>query len=122
MGDQDKGELNPVESTEEQELERKIINKLKFYLEESEELLDAGDFNEIKLTCKRTEEIHRLNNLVSNLQELKLELEIVTQRALDNGKTIRNLPTHRFWTKDRCFVRASKTQNSRKTKRSRKKD
>ena len=57
MGDQDEDELNPVESTEgEQELERKIkkeIDKLKFYLEESDELLDAADFSELKSTCKR---------------------------------------------------------------------
>ena len=91
MGDQESDESSHSEvAEEERELERKIkkeVEKLQFYLEESEELLETEDFNEIKLTCKRTEEIQdRLNDFVSNLQELKIEQGNITQRAVRQWK------------------------------------
>ena len=73
-------------SQQEQDLEKKIkkeIDKLKFYLEESDELLEDCDYSEIALTCKRTDEIQdRLNDLMSTLQELKIDHGISTQREV----------------------------------------
>ena len=80
----------PIISEEERDLEKKLwkeIEKLRFYLEEAEDLLESGDYSEIKLTCKRTDEIQdRLNDLVSTLQELKIDLGNSTQRAVRQWK------------------------------------
>ena len=80
----------PVTSEEERDMEKKIrkeIDKLRFYLEEAEDLLESGDYSEIKLTCKRTDEIQdRLNDLVSTLQELKIDLGNSTQKAVRQWK------------------------------------
>ena len=77
-------------SQQEQDLEKKIkkeIDKLKFYLEESDELLENCDYSEIALTCKRTDEIQdRLNDLMSTLQELKIDHGISTQREVRQWK------------------------------------
>ena len=77
-------------SQQEQDLEKKIkkeIDKLKFYLEESDELLEDCDYSEIALTCKRTDEIQdRLNDLMSTLQELKIAHGISTQREVRQWK------------------------------------
>ena len=98
MGDSDneKSDLGETDiSEEEQNLEKKIkkeIDKLKFYLEESDELLENCDYSEIALTCKRTDEIQdRLNDLMSTLQELKIDRGILTQRAVRQWK--KNLKT-----------------------------
>ena len=57
------------------------------YLEEAEDLLESGDYSEIKLTCKRTDEIQdRLNDLVSTLQELNIDLGNSTHRAVRQWK------------------------------------
>ena len=86
-------ENNTVEITqEEKDQEKKIrkeIEKLKFYLEDVDELLESEDFNEIKQVCKRTQQIQdNMNDLVSHLQELKIELGNSTQRSI------------RQWTRD----------------------
>jgi len=77
-------------SQQEQDLEKKIkkeIDKLKFYLEEGDELLEDCDYSEIALTCKRTDEIQdRLNDLMSTLQELKIDRGISTQREVRQWK------------------------------------
>ena len=68
---------------------RKEIEKLQFYLEEVDELIEGENFNEIKQVCKRTLEIQdKLNDLVLQLQELKIELGHSSQRAI------------RQWTRD----------------------
>jgi vacuolar-type H+-ATPase subunit I/STV1 len=72
-------ENNTVEITqEEKDQEKKIrkeIEKLQFYLEDVDELLESEDFNEIKQVCKQTQQIQdNMNDLVSQLQELKIEL------------------------------------------------
>ena len=93
MGDSDQ-EKSDQEGTEiseqEQDLEKKIkkeIDKLKFYLKEGDELLENCDYSEIALTCKRTDEIQdRLNDLMSTLQELKIDRGISTQRAVRQWK------------------------------------
>lgn len=79
-----------VISEQEEGLEKKIkkeIDKLKFYLEEGDELLEYCDYSEIALTCKGTDEIQdRLNDLVSTLQELKIDRGISTQRDVRQWK------------------------------------
>ena len=89
MGDSDNEKSDQGEtgmSKQEQGLEKKIrkeIDKLKFYLEEGDELLENCDYGEIALTCKRTDEIQdRLNDLMSTLQELKIDRGISTQREV----------------------------------------
>ena len=93
MGDSDKEKSDQEEtviSEQEEGLEKKIkkeIDKLKFYLEEGDELLENCDYSEIALTCKRTDEIQdRLNDLVSTLQELKIDRGISTQRDVRQWK------------------------------------
>ena len=80
MGDSDKEKSDQEEtniSEQEQDLEKKIkkeIDKLKFYLEEGDELLESCDYGKIAITCKRTDEIQdRLNDLMSTLQEIKID-------------------------------------------------
>ena len=63
MGDSDKEKSDQEEtdvSEQEQDLEKKIkkdIDKLTFYLEEGDELLENCDYSEIALTRKRTDGI-----------------------------------------------------------------
>ena len=77
-------------SEQEEDLEKKIkkeIEKLQFYLEEGDELLEGCDYSEIAPTYKRTDEIQdRLNDLMSTLQELKIDRGISTQRAVRQWK------------------------------------
>ncbi len=62
---------------------------MQFYLEDVDELIEGEDFSEIKQVCKRTQEIQdKLNDMVSQLQELKIELGHLTQRSI------------RQWTRD----------------------
>ena len=93
MGDSDNEKSDQGEtgmSEQEQGLEKKIrkeIDKLKFYLEEGDELLENCDYGEIALTCKRTDEIQdRLNDLMSTLRELKIDRGISTQREVRQWK------------------------------------
>ena len=93
MGDSDNEKTDQGETgmtQQEQDLEKKIrkeIDKLKFYLEEGDELLENCDYSEIALTCKRTDEIQdRLNDLMSTLQELKIDRAISTQREVRQWK------------------------------------
>ena len=78
MSDKEKFDQEETDiSEQEEDLEKKIkkeIDKLKFYLEEGDELLESCDYSEIALTYKRTDEIQdRLNDLVSTLRELKID-------------------------------------------------
>ena len=64
-------------SEEEKKFEKDIkkeTDKLNYYLGDTEELIESGDFKEMTIVCKRTDEIlDRLNDLVSQMQEVKLE-------------------------------------------------
>lgn len=52
-------------------------------------MIESGDFKEIAVVCKRTDEIvDRLNNLVGHVQELKLERDVYPPREV------------RLWKKD----------------------
>ncbi len=93
MADEHQQQQTGVEITqEEKDQEKKIrkeIQKLQFYLEDVDELIEGEDFSEIKQVCKRTQEIQdKLNDMVSQLQELKIELGHSTQRSI------------RQWTRD----------------------
>ena len=65
----------------------KEIEKLKYYLEESDEMIEEGDFVEIEVTHNRTTAIHdKLCNLIAQVQELKVERGIETTRAICQWK------------------------------------
>ena len=65
----------------------KEIEKLKYYLEESDEMIEEGDFREIEVTHNRTTAIHdKLCNLIAHVQELKIERGIETARAIRQWK------------------------------------
>jgi len=78
LEDTEKGLLTEVE---------KEIEKLKYYLEESDEIIKEGDFIEIEVTHNRTTAIHdKLCNLIAHVQELKIERGIETARAIRQWK------------------------------------
>ena len=65
----------------------KEIEKLKYYLEESEEMIEEGDFGAVEVTHNRTTAIHdKLCNLIAQVQELKIERGIETARAIRQWK------------------------------------
>ena len=67
----------------------KAIDKLKYYLEETDKLIENNDVSELRIASKRTDEIRdELNDLTSRVQELKLDSGNTTQRAI------------RLWKKD----------------------
>ena len=52
----------------------KEIEKLKYYLEQSDEIIEEGDFIEIEVTHNQTTAIRdKLYNLIAHVQELKIE-------------------------------------------------
>ena len=66
---------------------KKETDKLEYYLGDTEELIESGDFKEMVIVCKRTDEIlDRLNDLVSQMQELKLERDVYTPREVRQWK------------------------------------
>ena len=89
MSDTELGKNNegvePI-SEEEKVLERKIETEIN-NLEGAEELIKEKDFSEIKIACNRTDGTQeRLNDHMSTLQELKIELGNSTQRAVRQWK------------------------------------
>ena len=66
----------PEITPEEEKFEKEIaieINKLQFYLEDIDELIESQDIREITVTSKHTDEIlDRLNELVLKTQEPKM--------------------------------------------------
>ena len=65
----------------------KLIEKLKFYLEETDTLIQENELSELQIAAKRTDEIRdELNVLISRMQEVKLDLGITTQRAIRQWK------------------------------------
>ena len=81
------GETSPSE--DEQRLVREIdkeINKLKYFLEETGELIELGDFAEMDIANKRAEKIiAKLSDLISQTEELKIERG-VTSRSVRQWK------------------------------------
>ena len=84
-------------SKEEKKFEKDIkeeTDKFEYYLGDTEELTQSGDFKEMAIVCKRADEIlNRLNHLVYQMQEMKLEHDIYTPREV-YGKRIprQNIP------------------------------
>ena len=62
---------------EEQRLEHEIqkeINKLKYFLEETDDLIQIKDYTEMEIVTKRAEKIaDRLSDLISHTEELKID-------------------------------------------------
>ena len=82
-GVNDAVEITQEEKDQEKKI-RKEIEKLQF-----NELIEGEEFSESKQVCKRTQEIQdKLNDMVSQLQELKIEFGHSTQRSI------------RQWTRD----------------------
>ena len=80
------GDLSEEEKNVEKEI-KKEIEKLDYYLGDIEELTENDDFKEMVAVCKRTDEIlDRLNDLVSQMQELKLERDVYTPRDVRQWK------------------------------------
>ena len=75
-------QLNEQEKVLESKI-TKAIDKLKYYLEETDELIENNDVSELRIASKRTDEIRdELNYLISRVQELKLDSGNTTQRAI----------------------------------------
>ena len=76
--------------TSEQQIESKIdkeIEKLKYYLEQTNELIEENDLREIETVNKRTKAIlDEIYNLVSTAQEMKVEQGKDTPRAIRQWK------------------------------------
>lgn len=93
----------------------KEIEKLKYYLEESDEIIEEGDFVEIEVTHNRTTAIHdKLCNLIAQVQELKIELFV-------SGKRIRkkdSLRGHCRWERSKTpSVRDERKSKTKSTER-----
>ena len=62
---------------------QKGTDKLEYYLGDAVELIENGYFKEMATLCKRTDEkLGRLNDPVSQMQELKLERDVYTPREV----------------------------------------
>ena len=67
---------------------KKEVEKLKYYVDNADEIIKEGDYNEIKIISSRAAMIlDEINTLVANVQELKI----------DRGETSRNV---RQWKKE----------------------
>ena len=81
-------------SEDEQRLTREIekeINKLKYFLEETEELIEIKDFTEIEVANKRAEKIiAKLSDLVSQTEELKIERGVRSRSVRQWKKDIKS--------------------------------
>lgn len=86
----DSEQQQPEPSPEEKEQEQKInkeIEKLRFFLEDAEESVENEDFEELKTVITKCNAIHdKLSGLITNLQELKLELGKSTSRSIRQWK------------------------------------
>ena len=75
-----------VPNDKEKELEIKLnkeIEKLKYYLEETDELIEEKDYKEIETVSKRSETIlNEIYSLVSSMQEVKVDRGEYTARAI----------------------------------------
>jgi hypothetical protein len=67
----------------------KAVDKLKYYLKGTDELIENNEISELRIASKRTNKIRdELNDLISRIQELKLDSGKATQTAI------------RLWKKD----------------------
>jgi uncharacterized protein YqgV (UPF0045/DUF77 family) len=79
-------DITMSEETAEKQKEVEIdkeIEKLKYYLEPIDDIIEEGDYAEIEVVKKRTDAIFdKVNNLVASVQELKIDRGAETQRAI----------------------------------------
>jgi NTP pyrophosphatase (non-canonical NTP hydrolase) len=77
----------------------KAVDKLKFYLEKTDELIENNEISELRVASKRTDEIRdELNDLISHVQELKLDSGNTTQRAIRLWKKdLKRRVLHHYW-------------------------
>lgn len=78
----------PEETEKQLELEiNNEIEKLKYYLEQADDISKEGDFGEVEVINKRTTAIfYTINNLVVNVQELKIDRGADTPRVIRQWK------------------------------------
>lgn len=51
-----------------EKIRKKETNKLEYFLGDTEELIDSGDFKEMAIVCKRTDKmLDQLNDLMSQM-------------------------------------------------------
>ena len=73
MSDGEEGSSSEDEQCLVKEIDKEI-NKLKYFLEETEELIEIKDYTEMEIVNKRAENIiTKLSDLVSQTKELKIE-------------------------------------------------
>ena len=81
---------------DEQRLESEIekeINKLKYFLEETDDLIQLQDYTEMEIVTRRAEKIiEKLSDLVSHTEELKIDGGASPHQS-DNGKRTLNQGT-----------------------------
>jgi len=87
----DSEQENSVELTaEEKDKEQRInkeIEKLEFFLEDAKESKENDDYEELKTVINKCNAIHdKINEMITNLQELKLELGTATNRSIRQWK------------------------------------
>ena len=79
---------------DEQRLEKDIdkeINKLKYFLEETDELIHIGDYTEMEIAGKRAEKIiAKLSDLVSQTEELKIDRGVSSRSVRHWKKDVRS--------------------------------
>ena len=81
---------DPEPNEEEQQMEVRInkeIDKLKYYLEQTDDLINEKDYKEMETVSKRTTSIlDEIYNLVSRMQEVKVERGTYTARTIRQWK------------------------------------
>ena len=98
---------------DEQRLEDEIqkeINKLKYFLEETDDLIQIKDYTEMEIVTKRAEKIaDRLSDLISHTEELKIDSG-VSPRAVRQWKKDVKASYAAFYCRQRKAVENPKKQ------------
>ena len=69
---------------------QKEISKLKFYLEQTDELIESNNYEEMSIVEQRTTKINeKLSELISRTQELKIELDVSSRSVRQWRKEIK---------------------------------
>lgn len=92
MGDEDHEE--PPVAEDEKKLEEEIdkeISKLKYFLEEADELIESKDYVEIDILRKRADKIiNKLSDIIAQTEELKLDHGITPRTVRQWKKDVRS--------------------------------
>ena len=69
---------------------QKEISKLKFYLEQTDELIESNNYEEMSIVEQRTTKINeKLSELISRMQELKIELDVSSRSVRQWRKEVK---------------------------------